>query len=57
MKVRDWPNGAETTYGPYSMANPVDMRIAARQMKMRVEFTAAGRWGPPRFDVVEGGRR
>ena len=57
MKVRDWPNGAETTYGPYSMANPVDMRFAARQVKMRVEFTAAGRWGPPRFDVVEGGRR
>lgn len=57
--ARDWPNSAEVTYGPYSMAAPVDLRFQARQARMRVTGVVAGgwRWGVPRLDVVEGGRR
>lgn len=57
--ARDWPNGAETTFGPYTPANPAQIRFAARQAKMRVtgDVATAWRWGAPRLDVVAGGRR
>lgn len=32
-----FPNAAETTYGPYAMANPIDLRIEARQVRVRLE--------------------
>lgn len=58
--TRDWPNDTETTHGPYAIANPTNIRFAARQARMVVEFTTAAqnsRWGVPRVDVIEGGRR
>jgi hypothetical protein len=59
FKVRDWPNDSETTYGPYTIDNPVSVRFAGRQARMVVEGVAAApwRWGAPRVDVVEGSRR
>ena len=57
MKMRDWPNGTETTAGPYASGNPVSVRLAGRQMRLRVEFLQAGEWGTPRFEVIEGGKR
>ena len=59
FKVRDWPNDAETTYGPYTIDNPTDVRFAARQARIIVEGVASTswRWGIPRVDVIEGGKR
>jgi len=56
----DWPNSSETTYGPYTIANPVSIRFAARKARMKVEFfmpALNSRWGYPRVDVLAGGRR
>lgn len=58
--VRDWPNDTETTFGPYAIDNPTSVRFAARQARIIVEFTALAqdaRWGVPRVDVIEGGKR
>ena len=58
--TRDWPNDTETTYGPYTIANPVSVRFAARQARMVVEFITSAqnaRWGVPRVDVMQGGKR
>lgn len=57
FKVRDWPNLTETTYGPYASGNPVSVRFAGRQVRQRVEFQGAGKWGAPRFEVIPGGKR
>ena len=59
FKLRDWPNALESTVGPFTMSNPVDVRFSARQVRMRVEGvnTVPWRFGTPRFDVVQGGRR
>lgn len=57
IKTRDWPNGTETTVGPYSSGNPVNVRIAGRQVRMRVEFLTGGQWGTARFELVDGGKR
>lgn len=59
FKVRDWPNDTETTFGPYTIDNPTSIRFAARQARIIVEGVAAAswRWGVPRVDVIEGGRR
>jgi hypothetical protein len=56
---KDSPNGAETTFGPYTMSDFVDVRFAARQAKMKVQFIANtnSRWGTARLNVVQGGRR
>lgn len=59
FKVRDWPNDSETTYGPYTIDNPTDIRFAARQARIVVTgATSSGwRWGIPRVDAQPGGRR
>lgn len=59
FKVRDWPNDTETTYGPYTIDNPTDVRFAARQARIIVEGVnpTGWRWGIPRMDVIEGGKR
>lgn len=59
FKSRFHPNDTERSYGPYSLANPTDVRFSARQAVIRVTGAAneAWRWGVPRLDVVAGGRR
>jgi hypothetical protein len=39
FKTRMYPNGAETTHGPYSTANPTDVRFTGREVRMRVTET------------------
>lgn len=57
--AKDSPNGAETTYGPFTMTEFTNTRFEARQAKMRVtgNVSSAWRWGNARLDVVPGGRR
>jgi hypothetical protein len=59
FKTRFHPNDTERSYGPYTMANPSDVRFTGRQVAMRVigESNVDWRWGAPRLDAVQGGRR
>ena len=59
FKTRFHPNDVERSYGPYTMANPSDVRFTGRQVAMRVDGVANTnwRWGVPRLDVTPGGRR
>lgn len=58
FKTRFHPNDTERSYGPYSMANPTDVRFTGRQVAMRVTGTEANwRWGIPRLEVKAGGLR
>lgn len=59
FRTRFHPNDTERTYGPYSMANPTDLRFTGRQVSMRVtgEQNTDWRWGVPRIDVRQGGLR
>lgn len=59
FKTRLYPNALESTFGPYTMANPVSVRFAGRQARMRVtgNTLSAWRFGIPRVDVTEAGRR
>ena len=59
VKSRFHPNDTETTHGPYSAANPTDMRLTGRQVRLRVDRSviANWRWGLPRVLVAQRGRR
>lgn len=59
FKTRNWPNGSETSYGPYSIANPTTARFSGRQVRLRVDgsVATAWRWGVPRLELQAGGKR
>lgn len=59
FKTRYYPNGDETSYGPYSLTNPTSVRFNGRQIKMRVTTTTPSNWrvGIQRLNAVPGGRR
>lgn len=59
LKSRFHPNDTERTYGPYSTANPTDVRLTGRQLRMRVEGQRLADWrvGTMRLNVVAGGNR
>jgi hypothetical protein len=58
FKTRFYPNDVERSYGPYTMANPTDVRFTGRQVRMRINGTAADwRVGVPRLDMKPGGLR
>ena len=59
FKTRLYPTAAETSHGPYTMANPTSVRFQGRQVRMRVTAAVNGPWrvGRFRFDVRQGGRR
>jgi hypothetical protein len=59
FKTRFHPNDVERSYGPYSMANPTDVRFTGRQVRMRVDGARLANWrvGTMRLDVTPGGRR
>lgn len=59
FKTKLYPNSAESSHGPYSMANPTSVRFTARQVKMRVQSNGNNNWrvGTMRMDAVQGSRR
>lgn len=58
LYARFYPNAAETTYGPFTNANPTDTRLTARQVRIRhTQVTAGWRVGTPRLEAVPGGLR
>lgn len=59
FKTRFYPNGSESSHGPFDMANPTSVRFQGRQVSMRVTGNVATDWrvGTMRLDVVPGGAR
>jgi hypothetical protein len=35
----------------------VSVRVAGRQVRLKVEFLQEGQWGTPRLEIIEGGKR
>jgi hypothetical protein len=59
FKTRYYPSSSETTFGPYSLSQPTDLRFSARQFKMRIEGARNAPWrvGTMRIDAVASGKR
>ena len=59
FKTRFYPNGSETTYGPFEMANPTSVRFQGRQVSMRIDANINTDWrvGTMRLDAVAGSKR
>jgi hypothetical protein len=59
FRTRFHPNDTERSYGPYSMANPTDVRFTGRQISMRISSARLVDWrvGVPRLEVKPGGLR
>ncbi len=57
--ARSMPNATERTFGPYTAANPIQVRIAARQLAMEFEQVNATDWrvGEFRASLKAGGKR
>lgn len=58
FKARDMPQAAQRSYGPYSMAAPVPVRVRGRQIQVRFEGRDPD-WaiGSMRLNVKPGGRK
>jgi len=53
-----YPTSSETTNGPYTPKNPTDVRLTARQIRLKIaQSTADWRIGTIRADVEAGGER
>lgn len=59
FKTRFYPNGDETEHGPFDPATPTGLRLAGRQLKMRIEPDDGSdfRVGIVRVDAQQGGKR
>ena len=59
FKTRNYPTGTQSTFGPYTAANPTDVRFAARQVNMKVTGNTLADWrvGIFRLDAVPSGKR
>jgi hypothetical protein len=56
---RLYPTGTETSFGPFTSANPTDARFSGRQVKMKVTADSLTDWrvGVMRLDAVPAGKR
>lgn len=56
---RYYPNGTETSYGPYSLKNPTSVRFNGRQVSMKINGARDVDWrvGIMRLNGMPGGRR
>lgn len=56
---RFYPDGPETSFGPFSAANPTNLRFPARETRFRFTGASASdfRIGIPRFEVAQAGKR
>lgn len=54
-----YPDAAETLNGPYALASPTNVRLTARQVRIRITEAIANAWrvGVVRLGVIPGGRR
>lgn len=59
FKTRFYPNGGESTHGPYTMTAPTSVRFTGRQFRLRVDGSVLTdwRWGIARVDAMQRGVR
>jgi hypothetical protein len=59
FKTRQYPNGSESSHGPYTMSAPTSVRFSGRQIRLRVTENNDTSWrvGVPRLDIRQGGGR
>ena len=59
FKSRFYPQGPETSHGPFALTNPTGARFTGRQIRMVINGSELNNWrtGKMRLNVVEGGRR
>ena len=59
FKTRNYPTGTQSTFGPYTAANPTDVRFAARQVNVKVTGAVLADWriGIMRLDAIPSGKR
>lgn len=59
LKTRYYPSESDTSNGPYASANPTDVRVQGRQVRIRHEANSASNWRVGRFraEVKQGGKR
>ena len=59
FKTRFYPNGDETSHGPFTLGNPTGARFQGRQVRMLINGSELNNWrsGKMRLNVIEGGRR
>ena len=59
FKTRNYPTGAQSTFGPYTAANPTDVRFVARQVNVKVTGAVLADWrvGIFRLDAVASSKR
>jgi hypothetical protein len=59
FKTKFYPDGAETSYGPYPVSALTDVRFSGRSARLRYDGVNTTDWrvGVPRLEVVAGGRR
>ena len=57
--TRSFPNASEVSHGPYSAANPVNLRFTGRQAAVEFRQSTANDWrvGNYRVEMKGGGRR
>jgi hypothetical protein len=59
FKTRNYPTGDQSTFGPYTAANPTSVRFAARQVNVKVTGNTLADWriGVMRLEAVPAGKR
>jgi hypothetical protein len=59
FKTRNYPTGTQSTFGPYTAANPTSVRFSGRQVNVKVTGSVLADWrvGIFRLDAVPSGKR
>lgn len=59
FKTRFYPNDSETSFGPFTTANPTDVRFTGRQVRIRIDGERNTSWraGTMRIEAKPGGNR
>jgi len=59
FKTRNYPTGSQSSFGPYTAANPTSVRFSGRQVNMKVTGNTLADWriGVMRLDAVPAGKR
>jgi len=59
FKTRNYPTGAQSTFGPYTAANPTSVRFSGRQVNVKVTGAVLADWrvGVMRLEAVASGKR
>lgn len=59
FKTRNYPTGTQSTFGPYTAANPTSVRFSGRQVNMRVTGNTLADWriGVMRLEAIPAGKR